>query len=225
MRERYSSDWHDEARELYEIGLSLPDIGRAVDRKATTIKSMVTHQGWSRNPERFSEGVALLAMEGEEFRQVGDRTWVSSLGRVIAMSKHRPGVIANPGRDKDGYLRVGQSLRSWEGSRFVSHLVLEAFEGPCPPGMEAAHLDGSRDNNARRNLAWVTHQENCAHKEEHGTHFKGARHPRASVSDFQAYMAKRLAGSGATSKNIAAVLGMSTHVVNGIRCGNSWRHL
>lgn len=222
---KYSSDWHDHAKELYEIGLSLPAIGKAVGRASGTIKALVTNQVWRRKPERFNEGVARIALNGEEFRQVGESSWVSNLGRVVGMTKARPGVLLKIGKDKDGYFRVGANMRSWHGSRHVSRLVLEAFEGPCPDGMEAAHLDGSRENNAIENLAWVLHTENCGHKISHGTHQIGSSHPKSSITEFQALMTKRLVSVGATSRNIASVLGISKYTVDDIRSGKSWRHV
>jgi hypothetical protein len=46
--------------------------------------------------------------------------------------------------------------------KFVHRLVLEAFIGPCPPGMEACHYpDPSRQNNHVGNLRWDTKQENA----------------------------------------------------------------
>lgn len=42
----------------------------------------------------------------------------------------------------------------------VHVLVLKAFHGPCPPGMEACHEDRDHQNNAASNLRWDTHQRN-----------------------------------------------------------------
>ena len=47
---------------------------------------------------------------------------------------------------------------------YVHRLVLEAFVGPCPEGMECRHLEGDTANNALSNLAWGTPQENAADK-------------------------------------------------------------
>lgn len=58
---------------------------------------------------------------------------VSSLGRVRG-----PGGPLTPDPDKDGYLRV--TLRGEKAK--VMHLVLEAFAGPRPYGLEACHDPG-----------------------------------------------------------------------------------
>lgn len=53
--------------------------------------------------------------------------------------------------------------------RRVHHLVLEAFVGPRPAGMETRHLNGVRADNRLENLAWGTPTENAADKIRHGT--------------------------------------------------------
>lgn len=45
--------------------------------------------------------------------------------------------------------------------RLVHHLVLEAFSGPCPEGMEGCHNDGNSLHNAVSNLRWGTPQSNA----------------------------------------------------------------
>ena len=51
----------------------------------------------------------------------------------------------------------------------VHRLVLLAFCGPSPTGMEARHLDGSRTNNRLANLCWGTRLENAHDRYRHGT--------------------------------------------------------
>ena len=47
--------------------------------------------------------------------------------------------------------------------RYVHRLVLDAFIGPCPKGLEANHLDGDKLNNYASNLEYVTRSENAFH--------------------------------------------------------------
>lgn len=42
----------------------------------------------------------------------------------------------------------------------VHRLVLLAFRGPCPLGMEGCHNDGDAANNKLTNLRWDTHEAN-----------------------------------------------------------------
>lgn len=58
----------------------------------------------------------------------------------------------------------------------VSRLVLEAFVGPCPPGMEGCHNNGDKLNNHVSNLRWDTRSSNSLDAVKHGTHVSS--HPR-----------------------------------------------
>jgi hypothetical protein len=90
---------------------------------------------------------------------------VSSLGKVRSPRKIMVGV-----KDSAGYPTV-QLYREGVGTRFKVHrLVCEAFNGPCPEGHECGHLDGSRDNAAASNLAWITRSENTRQAISQGTH-------------------------------------------------------
>src|SRR4051794_38431819 len=53
--------------------------------------------------------------------------------------------------------------------RFIHRLVLEAFVGPCPDGLECRHLDGDPGNNLLSNLKWGTRLENFQDSVKHGT--------------------------------------------------------
>lgn len=68
-----------------------------------------------------------------------------------------------------GYAMV--SIRH-EGNRrclLVHRLVLEAFVGPCPEGMECCHDDGNPSHNWIENLRLDTHAANMADARRHGT--------------------------------------------------------
>lgn len=52
----------------------------------------------------------------------------------------------------------------------VHTLVLEAFVGPPPPGMECRHIDGNPSNNCLTNLQWGTSSENKWDRVRHGNH-------------------------------------------------------
>ena len=53
----------------------------------------------------------------------------------------------------------------------LHRMVLIAFSGENPSHLNAAHLDGNKDNNHISNLIWCTAKENAQHKILHGTMF------------------------------------------------------
>lgn len=106
---------------------------------------------------------------------------VSNLGRVRSLTfasrwgrfARATPIYLRPHCGVTGYpaVAIGGRLRS------VHRLVLEAFVGPCPAGMECAHLNGVRDDPRLSNLRWVTRRENASHRAIHGTVLTGDRHP------------------------------------------------
>lgn len=107
-----------------------------------------------------------------------DRYTVSKSGEVYSAGRVAP-LKKNP---QHGYYRVCLYKNGKSVTRFVHTVVLEAFVGPRPLGMEAAHLDGDKSNNCAENLAWVSPKENHLHKLVHGTNYAGERHYRAKLT-------------------------------------------
>ena len=92
--------------------------------------------------------------------------------------------------------RIGYSV-FLRGKRFSVHrLVLEAFVGPCPEGMECRHLNGDPSDNRVENLAWGTHQDNMDDRSKHGTTACGERSGAARFAsrEIQDIRARRVNG-------------------------------
>lgn len=95
---------------------------------------------------------------------------VSDLGRIRTVPR-----VVNGGRNSyksitlkikkqcstpHGYPICGLS-KNGKTKTFLTHrLVLEAFIGPRPDGMEACHFDGDKTNNKLANLRWDTKSSN-----------------------------------------------------------------
>lgn len=117
--------------------------------------------------------------------------------------------------------------RAWicGGYYFVHRLVLEAFIGYRPEGMEARHLDGSRRNNSLANLRWGTHKENQADRVLHGTKSQGSNHGRAKLTEAKVLEIRRLGETGTPQKSIAEQFSICQTTVGRIISRKLWRHI
>lgn len=84
---------------------------------------------------------------------------VSNMGMVRSLKWRRIRIL-RPATNRLGYLCV---LLYEDGKSFflkIHKLVMLAFVGPCPDGMEVCHSDGSRTDNRLSNLRYDTHTAN-----------------------------------------------------------------
>lgn len=72
--------------------------------------------------------------------------------------------------DRIGRPIVSLSRNNEKCTKQVCRLVIEAFVGPCPRGMECCHNDGDPTNNHVSNLRWDTRSNNIYDAVRHGTH-------------------------------------------------------
>ncbi len=117
----------------------------------------------------------------------------------------------------------GHGLKS--NVRYVHRLVLEAFRGPCPDGMEARHLNGARTDNRLENLCWGTREENIADKKAHGTMLRGERHPNSKFTDDDIRAMRRMYDEGILQKTIARDFNTDQSTVGGIVRRDRWKHV
>ena len=113
----------------------------------------------------------------EGYYQVSDDGRVRSMVRLTptatAAGVRTPWRVLRYGRNNQGRLQVTLS-REGATRRFQVHrLVLEAFAGPCPEGLEGLHNDGNHLDCRIGNLHWGTHTENMRNKTRRGTRHVG----------------------------------------------------
>jgi len=71
--------------------------------------------------------------------------------------------------DKDGYLQVGLTMYGVVDTGKIHSLVMFAFVGSRPEGLETRHFDGNHLNNSLENLRYGTSSENSIDTVRHGT--------------------------------------------------------
>lgn len=108
----------------------------------------------------------------------------------------------------------------------VCRLVLLAFVGPCPPGMECCHNDGNRRNSWLSNLRWDTKAENGRDRVRHQSMPRGDAHHKSKTTTaaIRRMITDYLAGSTNKSE-LARRHGMSRDTVSNATRGKTWRHV
>lgn len=123
----------------------------------------------------------------------------------------------NPCLGNRGYLVV--ALVSPQGAKrqFAVHrLVLEAFVGPCPEGLQCCHGDGVKTNNRLSNLRWDTPLGNWLDRIAYGG--------RVKLNPDTVRLIRQTAGQMG-AKEAARTFGVApSHVVN-VRSRRRWRDL
>jgi hypothetical protein len=105
---------------------------------------------------------------------------VSTRGRVKSLARVTTGKNGTPRRLPERILKGNSSgsngyvsvrLTDTDGGSKAWHvnvLVLEAFVGPRPDGLQSLHRDDIRTNNDLSNLYWGTFEDNAADKMKNG---------------------------------------------------------
>jgi hypothetical protein len=109
----------------------------------------------------------------------------------------------------------------------VHTLVLLAFVGPRPIGMEVCHNDGNPKNNELSNLRWDTHKANQQDMSRHGRtgKNKGSRNGNAKLSEEDVLEIHRMLSEGASRKDVAWYYGVCVATIGYIASRHVWSHI
>lgn len=133
--------------------------------------------------------------------------------------------------DRLGYLHV-ELRRDGDPRRYrkkVHRLVLEAFVGPCPEGMEGCHADGDPRNNDLSNLRWDKHLANLIDAIGHGRRplcVPGSDHLNAKLTEMDVIaMRKEHSRGGISYKSLGRRYGISDQQAKRVVCRQCWAHV
>ena len=118
----------------------------------------------------MSEERWLPVVGSEGSYEDSDQGRVRSLERLDSRGRRRAAKARSLNRQKSGHLTVTLCHDGVQRAVGVHRLVLEAFVGPCPDGMEACHWNDVPDDNRLENLRWDTRAANIADSVRNGTH-------------------------------------------------------
>lgn len=102
--------------------------------------------------------------------------------------------------------------------KYVHRLVLEAFVGRCPQGMEALHRDCNTANNHLSNLRWGTVEENVQDSQA-----LGRLASKLTADDVREI--RRLCCHGLEYQDVAEKFGIHKSTVGKIFRRRSWSHI
>lgn len=183
-------------------------------------------------------GACYYADMQEEWRPIigYDGYEISNLGRVRSFrpinrcspAPNEPRMLApfTKGRRKYLYCSLRKEGKLW--SARVHHLVLEAFVGVCPEGLQGCHADDNQANNRIDNLYWGTQKQNVADKIRNGKQVRGSLNHFASIDEQMVRTIKeallRDPHRGSIGR-ISEATGVSRHIISNIKNGKSWLHI
>jgi len=153
--------------------------------------------------------------------------YVTAMGEVWSTRQGKPKKMR--GKDHLGYRMVSLCVKGRQTYMLVHRAVLLAFEGPPTEGQtHTRHLNGVRDDNRLRNLAWATPAENARDRERLLESSIGEDRYNSKLTEAAVGELRRLRTESPAEWPWAR-LADRFGVVKGIACaagtGRTWRHL
>lgn len=150
---------------------------------------------------------------------------VSDLGRIKSLpskTRSKESIIYTFIDKHTGYSRVNLRKGGESVTKNIHRLVLTAFRGECPPGMEGCHENGIRSDCRLNNLRWDTPKANQADKKVHGTSNDGFRNPQAKMTEAMILEIRLLLAAGKKSVDIAKKFGVHPNTIYNIKSKRIW---
>lgn len=174
--------------------------------------------------------------EGYEVSALGNvRSWLPRTPTARQPTSPR---IKKQYTNPDGYQVTSlQVARSVTKTARVHFLVLTAFVGPRPEGLEACHNNGNPADNRLENLRWDTPASNIADQVKHGTRVdnSGEANWAAKLTDEDVREIRRAYGPATgkgshtigrpTQAELAAKYGVTQPQISFILRGKGWTHV
>lgn len=144
---------------------------------------------------------------------------ISSFGRVYSERSSKKLKIL---KCNNGYYAVNLTRPKERKQEMIHRLVLTAFSGLCPNGMEGCHNDGDRSNNNIDNLRWDTRKNNHADKLTHGTYQVGEN---ASHHKLTNKAVLEIRESDKTEKELAKIYGVGSSTIHRAKHKKTFGHI
>jgi len=154
--------------------------------------------------------------------EISDRGRIRSLERTLCDGRRMKGKALKPWIHSEGYSYIYLCRDGKPKGKFIHRLILEAFTGPCPDGMECCHNNGDPLDNRLKNLRWDTRSNNEKDKVLHGTDNRGENNWNARLCELDIWLIRNCDG---TQRQLAEFFGVSQVLVGLIKLRRRWAHV
>lgn len=148
---------------------------------------------------------------------------VSEYGDIWIQRLRRKGKLQ---KDRKGYVHYFLSENGVQKLTRIHRIVLEAFVGPCPQGMECCHKDNDPLNNHYSNLMWATHRDNMMEFGMMSALGKGESNGTSVLTDKTVKAIRKMAKeTHATHREISERYGTTKQNIGRIINRKRWQHV
>jgi hypothetical protein len=151
-----------------------------------------------------------------------------SVGTNGSLWSHRIGGVwrrLSPKRDTRGRLQVTLCNNGLTDDVFIHQLVLNAFVGPRPEGLQGCHNNDDHKDNRIVNLRWGTPESNYRDRDRNGKTARGSRAGQSKISESQVLEIRRLAAMGVGRRKLGRLFGIADTTAKSVVKRKSWRHV
>lgn len=149
---------------------------------------------------------------------------VSNIGRVASLYNVRRKLISLFKRN-DGHIQASLFKKGKLATKSVHRLVLFAFVGLPPDGMECCHIDGNPANNSLENLRWDTRKNNHLDRIGHGTIPYGEKSNLAKLNTTKVLSIRRRFKKKESAKDLAKEFKVHSRTIYDIAKRKTWSHI
>lgn len=150
---------------------------------------------------------------------------ISTYGHVKRLTSGR---ILSPVVGNHGYPSVFLYMDGSRKQKLIHRIVLEAFVGSCPKGMECCHDDGNRQNPRLDNLRWDTRSSNTLDSVKQDTHAdaRGSLSANSKLTECDVKRIKCLLSKGhLNQQDIGKLFDVSSTLIHYIKTKKRWKHM
>jgi len=153
----------------------------------------------------------------------------SDLGRIRswnqASGRSKPRIMKTPTHPKTGYSYVCICNKNGTRQFTVHRLILLAFVGPCPDGLQSCHYNGNRTDNRIDNLRWDSRKNNAIDKHRHNTTVMGEKVHTAKLIPSNVLRIRERYATGETLTAIAEDYPVNVQSIHYIVHRKTWKHI